>query len=374
VYDVIVIGGNLSGAYAAINAAQNGVNVALVERHKKPFTPAHCAEAIPDISENLLKLKGIKLSKNVINEMIINVASDKKYNFKLSKNKIFIINRCKLENDLLKKAEEIGIKLFLGTSLKKFIPPNDIVLDNNKKIKGKVIIDASGIVCIVSKFIGVDSKIKPEDIGVCIQSRIKSNFKSKKIFMWFHKPYAPFGYAWLFPLNKNEANVGLGIPGGQKLDLKKLLDDYIKFMLKKDFEITHTFRACEPLCKPLDLLVKDNVMFVGDAARVVDPASGAGIHNAIFSGSLAGIIASRFVKGELKSLDIYQEAMKEKTERIKNTYKRKNKMNTDEKFKKGFKRIFSLLSIINKVFPNFFQGNIAKILKRDEKIIQLYSK
>ena len=39
-FDVIVIGGNLAGASAAINAAEKGANVALVERHKEPFSPA----------------------------------------------------------------------------------------------------------------------------------------------------------------------------------------------------------------------------------------------------------------------------------------------------------------------------------------------
>ena len=372
-YDVIVVGGNLAGTYAAINAAQKGANVALVERHKKPLSPAHCGEAIPDISKYLLKIDELRVPRNIINKITVNISSEKKYNFKLSKNKIFIIDRYFLEKELHKKARKTGVKLFLGTAMKKFTPPNELTLEDNKKIKGKVIIDASGIVCIIGKKIGVITKIKPKDIGVCIQSRIKSNFEPDKIYMWFHKPYAPFGYAWLFPINKNEANIGLMVHGGQKLDLKKLLDDYMHYMIKDDYKITHTFRACEPLSKPLDNLVKDNIMFVGDAARVVDPASGAGIHNAAFSGTLAGIIAARFVKGEVSSLEIFKEAMTEKTQRIKNTYTRNKKLNTSEKFLKGYRKVFSLLNIVNKIFPNFFQGSIAKILKKDEKTIQLYS-
>jgi len=373
VYDLIVIGGNLSGVYAAINAAKKGVKVALIERHKKPFSPAHCAEAIPDVSADLLDLDEINCPKNEIDKITINVSFDKQYNFKLSRNKILIINRSYLENEMLKKARNNGVKLFLGTGMKKFNPPNEIILDNKNTINGKVIIDASGIVCITSKYIGIDSKIKPEDIGVCIQSRIKSNFEPHRIYMWFHKPYAPFGYAWLFPINKNEANIGLVIPGGQKLNLKKLLDDYIKSMVKKDYKIIHTFRACEPLSKPLKNLIKDNVMFVGDAARVVDPASGAGIHNAVFSGILAGLIAANFILEKIPSLEIYKEAMKEKTGRIKNTYYKKKKMNSDKKFIKGFRKVFLILSFLNKIFPNFFQGNFEKILKKDEKIIQIYN-
>jgi len=373
VYDLIVIGGNISGVYAAISAAKKGIKVALIERHKKPFSPAHCAEAIPDVSANLLYLDEINCPKNEIDKITINVSSDRQYNFKLSRNKILIINRSYLENEMLKKARNSGVKLFLGIQMKKFNPPNEIILDNKKTINGKVIIDASGIVCITSKYIGIDSKIKPEDIGVCIQSRIKGNFEPHRIYMWFHKPYAPFGYAWLFPINKNEANVGLVVPGGQKLDLKNLLDGYIELMIKKDYKIIHTFRACEPLSNPLNVLVKDNVMFVGDAARVVDPASGAGIHNAVFSGTLAGLIAAKFILKKIPNLEIYNDAMKEKTDRIKNTYYKKKKLDSDKKYIKGYCIVFSILSFLNKIFPNLFQGSIAKLLKKDEKIIQLYN-
>lgn len=373
-YDLIVIGGNISGVYAAISAAKKGVRVALIERHKKPFSPAHCAEGILDVSANLLNLEEINCPKNEIDKITIDVSFDKQYNINLSRNKILIINRSYLEKEMLNKARNNGVTLFLGTRMKEFNPPNEIILDNNNKINGKVIIDASGILCITSKYIGIDSKIKPEDIGVCIQSRIKSKFEPHRIYMWFHKPYAPFGYAWLFPINKNEANIGIVIPGGQKLDLKKLLDDYIKLTVKKDYKITHTFRACVPLSNPLNTLVKDNVMFVGDAARVVDPASGAGIHNAVFSGTLAGLIAAKYIFKKIPSLEIYNDAIKKKTDRIKNTYYKKKKMNSDKKYIKGFCKFFSILSFFNKIFPNFCQENIAKIFKKDEKIVQLYYK
>ena len=66
-FDVIVIGGNLAGASAAINAAEKGVKVALVERHKEPFSPVHCGEGIADVTGELLELDKINCPKNEIN-------------------------------------------------------------------------------------------------------------------------------------------------------------------------------------------------------------------------------------------------------------------------------------------------------------------
>ena len=56
--------------------------------------------------------------------------------------------------------------------------------------------------------------MKPKNVGVCVQSRVKGEFNSDAMKFWFHKPYAPFGYAWLFPINARLANIGIGIPGG----------------------------------------------------------------------------------------------------------------------------------------------------------------
>ena len=62
-YDIVVIGGNIAGASAAIKAASEGVKVVLVERNKEPFNPAHCGEAITDITADLLNLDKIGCEK-----------------------------------------------------------------------------------------------------------------------------------------------------------------------------------------------------------------------------------------------------------------------------------------------------------------------
>lgn len=371
-FDVIIIGGNLSGSLAAINAAQKGVSIALIERHKEPFFPAHCGEGIADITSDFLNLDEMGCPKNEINRVIINISSLKQYNFKLSRNKMYIINRTHLEKELHKKAEKKGVKLYLGRRMKKLNPPGEVVLDNDEKITGKVIIDASGIVCIVGKQIGVETSLKPEDIGVCIQSRVQSHFDSNTAYFRFHEPYAPFGYAWVFPVNDKEANIGLGVYGRQNLDLKKLLTEYIDLITNGNCKITHTFRACVPMALPLNNLVENNIMFVGDAGRLVDPGSAAGIHNAVFSGTLAGLIAGKYILGELTSLKVYQEAMRNKTNRLTKIYYRKSKLTTGEKYEKAYNRAWSILYFLNRLSPNFFQGHVAKMLKRDIKIINSF--
>ncbi|MCK4365566.1 MAG: NAD(P)/FAD-dependent oxidoreductase [Thermoplasmatales archaeon] len=371
-FDVVVIGGNLAGATAAINAAEIGASAVLVERNKEPFSQAHCGEMLIDTEAELLNLDKIGCAKNEINTIKINISSKEK-TFKLKTRRIIIFDRNFVEKRLLKEAEKSGVKLMLGIHMRDFKPPHEIILDNNEIIKGKIIIDASGIACQVGRRVGLDTKLKPKSIGVCIQSRVQSNFDANIIKSWFHKPYAPFGYAWLFPLNEKIANIGLGVPGGQKLDLAKLLKSYINDMTNGKYKINSTFRACVPSAPPMNRLIKDNVLITGDAARLAHPLSGGGIRNALFSGSLAGIIAAKYSLGEISSLEPYQDTMQTKILRLGKEYNFKCKISKNEDiFLRNFGMAISTICLIHRLFPNFLERLFTKFSERDKLILESY--
>ncbi|MFA7153943.1 MAG: NAD(P)/FAD-dependent oxidoreductase, partial [Methanoregulaceae archaeon] len=50
------------------------------------------------------------------------------------------------------------------------------------------------------------------------------------------------------------------------------------------------------VCKPLECTVADGLMVIGDAARVVDPLTGGGIYNAMFTGKLAVEVAEKAIE------------------------------------------------------------------------------
>jgi digeranylgeranylglycerophospholipid reductase len=369
-YDVIVVGGNLSGTAAAIKASEKGLKVALVEKNKEPFNPAHCGEMLFDIESKPLNLDKIGCQKNQINKIIMKIPP-KSYIFKFKKHKIIIFNRNFVEKKLLEKTGKNGTDLFLGVKMIDYKQPNEIVLENNEIIKGKVIIDASGILCQVGKKIGINTKIDKRDIGVCIQGRVKSDFDAETINIWFHKPYAPFGYAYLFPLNNNIANIGLGIPGGQKFDYNKTLLEYVKKVTNNNYEITSSFISYVPLAKPIRELVKDNVIITGDAARLTHPISGGGIKNAIFSGSLAGIISSKYILGEIASLKPYHDLLQKKISRLTNEYNLKRKaIKNDDSYLIKFRLMIFIAYFINRFFPNLFDKSLSNLSKHEKLVLK----
>lgn len=368
-FDIVVVGGNLAGATAAINASKLGVNVVLVEKNKEPLFPPRCGEATDTITSEILNLDKIGCPKNQIKQININISSKKEYNFKAKKDVVYIIDRNFVEKHLLKSAEQAGVEVRTGCRMTNFNPPNEIILNDNKIINGKIIIDATGISCQIGKKIGIDTQLKPWDVGVCIQSRVEGKFNPKIMKMWHHKPYAPFGYSWFFPKNEKLANVGIGIPGGQKLDLYDLLSKYIDDEIGKKYKVIHTFRACVPTAKPLEPLIKENIMFVGDAARLANPLFENGINNAIFSGTVAGITAAKYIKGNISTLTIYDKLMKNKVKRLKKAYKQKNKLKTEKKFVKAYIKYYSLINFLNNLCPNLLQNQIIGIVKKDKKVI-----
>ena len=64
--------------------------------------------------------------------------------------------------------------------------------------------------------------------------------------------------------------------------------------------------------------------------------------------------------------------MKNKMNMIRKTYKNKCKLTTTKKYNKTFNRLFSTINILNKIIPNFYQGQISKMLEKDIRKVELF--
>jgi geranylgeranyl reductase family protein len=119
----------------------------------------------------------------------------------------------------------------------------------------------------------------------------------------FFEDELPYGYGWIFPAVDGVSNIGVYIradaysTAGHKLG--RLLDGFIE---------RHADRlaGAEPVAKPrtwsLPLaprrlpLATAGLLLAGDAAGFVDPLSGEGIWQALYSGRLAGQIGARALR------------------------------------------------------------------------------
>lgn len=105
------------------------------------------------------------------------------------------------------------------------------------------------------------------------------------------------GYLWIFPLPNGVANVGVGILS-ERIRKKKInLREQMLYAIKNNPQIAPRFANARltdkiqgwglPLAMERQPISGDNFILTGDAACLIDPFSGEGIGNALYSGMLA---------------------------------------------------------------------------------------
>jgi len=105
------------------------------------------------------------------------------------------------------------------------------------------------------------------------------------------------GYFWIFPLPNGMANVGLGILSERIREKKINLRELMLKAIAESPSISHRFKDAELIGKiqgwglPMGMekqpVSGDHFLLTGDAASLIDPFSGEGIGNALYSGMLA---------------------------------------------------------------------------------------
>lgn len=132
-------------------------------------------------------------------------------------------------------------------------------------------------------------------------SGIKGFHPDNFIELHFLEKYNP-GYFWIFPLPNGQANVGVGMRSDilkkRKVNLRAALDDIIQSEQFKDrfanaTQLTKTLGYGLPLGSKSRPLSGDHYLLTGDAGHLVDPLTGEGIGNAVYSGFIAAELAEK---------------------------------------------------------------------------------
>lgn len=139
------------------------------------------------------------------------------------------------------------------------------------------------------------------------------------IELHFIKDITP-GYFWIFPLPDGRTNVGLGMRtdyiSKRDFNLKKSLFSIIE----EHPEVSKRFKHAElegkvmgyglPLGSKTRQISGDNYLLLGDAGHLVDPLTGEGIGNGIYSGFIAAELAEKCIADQdfsaayLKAYDV----------------------------------------------------------------------
>lgn len=329
-YDVVVIGAGPAGSSAAYEAAKRGLKVLLIEKRAEVGSPIRCAEGVgkEGLEDLGIKPKSEWIANEVKGARIYAPSGDYiTLEASMAGSEVgYVLHRDKFDQYLAKMAVDAGSELYtraMAIGLKR--EDSEIVVrirhfGNLYEVRTPIVIGADGFESLVGEWAGIRTRLDPKDINVTFEYRITgAKFDPNYTEFYIGNEVAPGGYVWIFPKSEKEANVGIGVllsrVDSEKKRPKYLLDKFLKEHPKYRGKIIAVISGAVSVSRPLEPSYTDNVMLVGDAARMIDPLTGGGIIHAIISGRAAGETAAKAIeKGDYskRSLKEYEARWKPK--------------------------------------------------------------
>ncbi|MEN6518127.1 MAG: NAD(P)/FAD-dependent oxidoreductase [Methanospirillum sp.] len=301
-YDVLVIGGGPGGAVAARTAAEAGLSACLLEKRPAIGSPVRCAEGIgrealaefiaPDPSWISAEIARAEIVAPDGSEMTLDAST--------AKDKVgYVLERKLFDRVLVGQAAAAGAEIAVKTMA---VAP---VMDGGRvcgttvdragsAVRADIVIAADGVESRFARMCGIDTMVPRSEMMSAAQYLMTGiEIEPGTSVFALGNSVAPKGYLWVFPKGDRTANVGVGISGaasGPGHRAKDYLDAFVRRRFSDGRAIEFSTGGV-PVCRPLASTVTDGLMIVGDAARVVNPITGGGIHHAMYTGRLAGEVA-----------------------------------------------------------------------------------
>ena len=331
VYDLIIVGGGPAGAAAAIYAERQGLATLLLEKDRFPRDKI-CGDALSgkaiailhelDLFEEVKHLPGA-----TIRHIVFGSAEHREANIDLKRHGYrdnltgatspgggFVIRRQIFDNFLFQKArsrtakclEEFAVDelVFDDTCDQQVVRGRSRDSDLPAEFRGRIVLGCDGFNSVVARQSGLYRHESRHWVVAlrCYYEKVEG--LADRLELHFVDAVRP-GYFWIFPLEDGCANVGIGcVHDSLKRKGIKLKEALASTIESPGFR--ERFANARPLEEPTgwNLPVGSkrrkihdrSVMLLGDAASLIDPFSGEGIGNALYSARFAVETAAAAVR------------------------------------------------------------------------------
>ncbi|MHA1533411.1 MAG: geranylgeranyl reductase family protein [Promethearchaeota archaeon] len=298
-FDVVISGAGPAGSRCAQILAENGFNVALLEKDINWRKP--CGGAVSSrIFKYYPQLR--KLNYTPITGMTIYSGDYHEISYSWKNVRDYSINVDRLRTTAIDAGAHLfdkNLSVDFVTKNKKKIGIKAKSSDGSKEYLGKILIIADGMSSKLAPKSGLKGKWKIDEIGLCKCAIMEGeNSLDKHSMSMFFRAYK--GYGWIFPIDEKRFNIGCGtwLDENLKTNLNQAYTEFIndphikKFFPKSQYkEIWKGAYPIPALGVKEKCLYGENMMIIGDAAGFVSPISGEGIHPSIVSGQAAAEVA-----------------------------------------------------------------------------------
>lgn len=323
--EIIVVGAGPSGSAAAIALSQKGHDVLLLDRKAFPRDKA-CGDGIPAGAIELLYSLGMEERIRAANFYSVDklllssprghvVEANLKPGAKYGADS-YVVPRLKFDALIQEHAVDSGAEFRKAQVQEPIIEDGRVVgvraraNGSVKEIGAKVVIGADGVTSVVARAIR-PHKHQDKHRAVALRAYIEDIEElPREVEFYLYKGILP-GYAWIFPIGEGQANIGLGM----RLDKFRGRAQSLEQMLDVFLEMPQISARLENGGKLQDVAVwqlnfgsqdvrraYDGALLIGDAAGLINPLTGGGIHNGLVSAKLASETASRAIRGGDTSL------------------------------------------------------------------------
>jgi geranylgeranyl reductase family protein len=333
-YDVIVVGAGTSGCYAAATAADEGLDVAVLER-KDAEEAGHiaCGDALKGADEFPEIIGKSQLAPAMTNTDVdhgrFEIPQEDTVLEIPVPGELAVIDRWEYGRRLIEGAERAGATFHYDTVVQDVLQEDGRVTGVRAKRKGEseprtyeaaVTIDGAGALSILQDKADLSEATFDTNVSYSqFCSAYREIVEVPEPVEWddalvFKPTQRAAGYLWYFPRTSTTINAGLGFQMTEepmKLvdDLKRDLRDRREF---KGATVTDKLGAALPTRRPYDSAVAPGFLAAGDAAGHVNPTTGGGIAGAAYAGCYA---AEQAVEA-ISDGDVSEEALWTYNERV----------------------------------------------------------
>jgi flavin-dependent dehydrogenase len=189
----------------------------------------------------------------------------------------------------LKRARELGAQIRDGTTVTALANSGNWKIEtaDGESFSARTLIGADGRNSTVARLCNLLPRMARERVALQAHIALPPNFGRRIVLQFLRE-----GYSGQAPVNETELNLCLV---GTPPSISKL-----RQWAERHFEISadQAWRTITPLTRSPVHCAHENLLFIGDAARVVEPFTGEGIYYALRSGELASEAITKIVRGK----------------------------------------------------------------------------